>query len=101
MTDGVVVFQLDAQHVVRLMYGAQPAGAFAVDPNGPLRVRPRPSDPFFKLDIESTWVAPADEVPPLVIPSVLELTDRLHDPISEVFEASLTPQLRNYFRTPA
>ena len=101
VTDGVVAFQLDPQHVVRLVYGAQPAGAFAVDPNGPLRVRPRPLAPFFKLDIESTWVAPPDEVPPLVVPAVLELADRLHDPISDVFEASLTPQLRDYFRTPA
>jgi uncharacterized protein (TIGR04255 family) len=101
VTDGVAVFQLDPQHMVRLVYGAQPAGGFAVDPNGPLRVRPRPSDPFFKLDIESTWVAPPDEVPELLVPAVLELADRLHDPISEVFEASLTPQLRDHFRTPA
>lgn len=101
VTEGVVVFQLDAQHALRLAYGAQPAGVFAVDPNGPLRIRPRPPGPFFKLDTESTWLAPADDVPPLVVADVVELADRLHDPISNVFEATLTPQLRDFFRTPA
>lgn len=100
-TDGAVHFQVHSQHAVRLVYGAQPVGAFAVDPNGPLRVRPRPAGPFFKLDTESTWVAPPDEVPPLVVDEVLELADRLHDPVRDVFEASLTPALRDFFRTPA
>jgi uncharacterized protein (TIGR04255 family) len=101
VTEGVVMFQPDPQHIVRLVYGAQPAGSFAVDPNGPLRVRPRSSGPFFKLDTESTWLAPADEVPPLVVAEVVELADRLHDPVSDVFEASLTEELRNFIRTPA
>jgi uncharacterized protein (TIGR04255 family) len=101
ITDGSVVFQPDPQHLVRLVYGAQPAGAFAVDPNGPLRIRERPMGPFFRLDTESTWVAPADEVPPLVVSDVLELADRLHAPVRDVFEATLTDQLRDYFRTPA
>jgi uncharacterized protein (TIGR04255 family) len=101
VTEGVVVFQPEPQHVVRLLYGAEPAEAFAVDPNGPLRTRPRPPGPFFKLDTESTWTAPPDEVPPLVVSDVIELAERLHDPLRRVFEASLTPQLRDFFRTPA
>jgi uncharacterized protein (TIGR04255 family) len=100
-TESVAVFQLDPQHVVRVVYGAQPEGAFAVDPNGPLRVRLRPPGPFFKLDTESTWVAPPDEVPPFVVSDVLDLADRLHAPVREVFEATLTPKLRDFFRTPA
>lgn len=101
LTDGVIVFQPDPQHVVRVLYGAQPPGAFAVDPNGPLRVHPRPAGPFFKLDSESTWTAPPDEVPPFVVSDVIELAERLHAPLRRVFEASLTPELRDFFRTPA
>jgi uncharacterized protein (TIGR04255 family) len=100
-TDGAILFQIQPQHAVRVGYGAQPAGAFVVDPNGPLRVRPRPAHPFFKLDTQSIWVAGPDEVPPLVVDDVLELADRLHEPVRDVFEASLTPVLRDLFRTPA
>lgn len=100
-TEGVAVFQPDPQHFVRVVYGAQPAGTFAVDPNGPLRIRERPLGPFFKLDTESTWVAPPDEVPPFAVADIIDLADRLHAPVSDVFEATLTSQLRDYIRTPA
>lgn len=99
-TEGSALYRVDPQHVVRVTYGSQPSG-FAVDPNGPLRVKPRPPGPFFKLDTESTWVAPADEVPPMVVTEVLTLADRLHAPVRHLFEAVITPSLRDYFRSPA
>ncbi len=101
VTEGSILFQPDPQHLVRVAYGAHPAGTFAVDPNGPLRIRPRSPGAFFRLDTESTWVAPPDEVPPLIVADVVELADRLHEPVSAVFEATLTPQLRDFIRTPA
>lgn len=99
-TEGATLFRLDPQHVVRVVYGTEATG-FVVNPNGPLRIQPRPLGPFFRLDTESTWTAPPEEVPALVAEEVVAIADRLHDPIRLLFEAALNLDLREYFRSPA
>jgi len=99
-TEGMTIFRIDPQHVVRVVYGTEATG-FVVNPTGPLRIQSRPLGPFFRLDTESTWTAPPEEVPVLVADEVLAIADRLHDPIRRLFEAALNPDLREYFRSPA
>lgn len=96
-TAGVTVYDLSAQHQLRLRYGASQQG-FVVDPDGPLHVG-RPEDgPFFSLSLESAWTAPADGVPPFDVGVVLDVARELHAPIHEAFEAIIKPELREYFR---
>lgn len=99
-TEGATLFRLDPQHLVRVVYGTEATG-FVVNPNGPLRIQPRTLGPFFRLDTESTWTAPPEEVPVLVADEVVAIADRLHGPIRLLFEAALNPDLREYFRSPA
>ncbi|MGH2904130.1 MAG: TIGR04255 family protein [Solirubrobacteraceae bacterium] len=96
-TGGVAVYQLSEEHQVRVTYGAAPEG-FVVDPNGPLRVQKHEDGPLFQLDIESEWTSPAESVPLFSVQDVLTIADRLHNPVHDVFENAITPQLRDYFR---
>jgi len=96
-TNGMVEYRMSAQHLVRVIFGAEPEG-FAVDPRGPLRVRPNDGGPFFRLDTESTWVAPRTAIQPLVVDEVVEMCELLHAPIAAIFEAAISPELRNFFR---
>lgn len=96
-TAGVAVYRFSAQHELRLGYGAAPNG-FVVDPSGPLKVESQTDGPFFRLDLESEWTAPAQEVPPFATEQVLRIATELHEPIRRAFENSITDRLRDYFR---
>ncbi len=96
-TAGLAVYRLSAQHELRLGYGAVPGG-FVVDPGGPLKVESHADGPFFRLDLESEWTAPAEAVPPFATEHVLQLAGELHEPIRQAFESSITDRLRDHFR---
>lgn len=66
-----------------------------VDDTGPLRL-PRPPQPgtFFLLDIDSFW-SRGTTYEAWDSARVLAIADRLHDPIDELFERSLTEKLRD------
>lgn len=96
-TEGAVMFRISDQHTVRVVFGAHPDG-FAVDPDGPLRVRRHAGGPYFRLDTESTWAPSAENVPALVTDDALAVFRDLHEPVSAVFEAAITDDLREFFR---
>jgi uncharacterized protein (TIGR04255 family) len=96
-TGGLAVYRLSEQHELRIGYGAVPDG-FVVDPSGPLKVDGHSDGPFFRLDLEGEWTAPAEGVPPLAVEHVLQLAAELHEPIHRAFESAITDQLRDHFR---
>lgn len=70
----------------------------AVSSMGPLKVAEVPADdPFFLLDIDNSW-ASADAFEEYTVERTLALYDRLHAPIDELFEASITERSRDLFR---
>lgn len=97
-TSAITVYRLTDAHELRIVHGAAPEG-FAVDPSGPLRVKPAGEGPFFRLDIASEWTAPAESVPPFTVDGVLDVADQLHTPVREAFENAITEKLREHFRT--
>jgi uncharacterized protein (TIGR04255 family) len=69
----------------------------AVNPSGPLLV-PDPSEPgpYFALDTDSYWSAtPGTEILGLGDAALVQRIQRLHEPVQEFFETSLTDRLRN------
>lgn len=94
---GLVVYEPSEERQLRVTYGAAPRG-FIVDPSGPLKVQDQGAGPFFQLDIESEWKAPAEAVPPFAVDRALEISEQLHEPIRQAFESAITPRLRDYFR---
>ena len=90
-TQGVAAFTgTDGQTLV-LRYG--PRDGVAVISTPELR-RPTPTPgPFFLLDIDSFWEPPG-EVPGWDADTVLDIVDRLHAPVHDVFESLITESLR-------
>lgn len=88
---GLTVFTGEDGRALVLRYG--PREGYAVAPDGDLR-RPTPAPgPFFLLDIDSFWTATGD-IPDLRSSEVLEIVDRLHVPVRDVFEGLITERLR-------
>jgi uncharacterized protein (TIGR04255 family) len=87
------VFRPSTEDTVVLRYGIvnQPV----VDPAGPLAITDPPAGEYFLIDIDSSWSAPADDLPEFSPNHVLERLDRLHAPVREAFEASITEELRD------
>jgi uncharacterized protein (TIGR04255 family) len=91
--NGVLHFEGDEQTSIVVRFGGHEG--YAVDPNGPLRLkRKTPGSPFFLFDVDSFWHA--QEVITDFDPTTLISTcDQLHRPISSIFERSITDRLRN------
>jgi uncharacterized protein (TIGR04255 family) len=66
-----------------------------VSPAGPLRLRSSGLGPYFLLDTTGVWTLTNEEVPRFIVDDVLQLCERLHEPLHELFEASITEQLRD------
>lgn len=66
---------------------------------GQLRKRSKQADgPFFVIDIDSYWT-PEDEVMlPFDVSSIIDVVDRLHQPVGTLFHRSITDRLREEFR---
>jgi uncharacterized protein (TIGR04255 family) len=96
-TNTVAVFAPAPGQQLVLRYGV--AQAPVVNPGGPLHITRSPAGPYFLIDIDSGWNAPADDLPEFAVDEVLDLLDRLHAPVRDVFEQMITDKLRDHLRT--
>ena len=75
-------------------YGAMRQGEVVVS-GGPLNVKPKDlKSPFFLIDIDSSWVAP-EGLDDYLPQRILDVCDRLRTPARDLFEASITDELRD------
>jgi uncharacterized protein (TIGR04255 family) len=76
-----------------MRFGA--AEGYAVNPEGPLRIR-RVSNPgpYFLLDVDSFW-ANDEDLLDFSTETLMEKCDHLHRPIRAIFESVITEQLRD------
>jgi uncharacterized protein (TIGR04255 family) len=65
-----------------------------------LHISRSPTGSYFLIDIDSGWNAPVDDLPEFAVGEVLDVLDRLHAPVREVFERMITDKLRDHFKTP-
>ncbi|MEW6474312.1 MAG: TIGR04255 family protein [Actinomycetota bacterium] len=66
-----------------------------VDDSGPLRLpTPVEDGPFFLIDIDSFWTR-SGVVEEFAVDRALAVADRLHEPVGELFEQSITELLRD------
>lgn len=87
------VFRRTDEEQVILRYGVvqQPV----VDPNGPLVIDRPAVGEHFLIDIDSSWEPPKDNLPEFEPQAVLERLVRLHEPVREYFERTITDRLRD------
>jgi uncharacterized protein (TIGR04255 family) len=91
-THGILQFEGSEQTLV-VRYGS--SEGYAVDPRGALRVkRSAEPGPFFLFDIDSFWSA-KEVIADFDTTDLLSTCDRLHRPISSVFEQCITDRLRD------
>jgi uncharacterized protein (TIGR04255 family) len=90
-----MLLEVDDQRRLTIRYGR--VSAPVVDPNGPLKVANSPVGPYFLLDIDSFWEAPADAFEEFDAAQVREESLRLHEPVRDIFERAITTELRNHF----
>jgi uncharacterized protein (TIGR04255 family) len=95
-TNTLAVFATSAEQRLVLRYGV--AQSPVVNPSGPLHISRSPTGSYFLIDIDSGWSAPADDLPEFAVGDVLEVLDRLHAPVRDVFERMITDNLRDHFR---
>lgn len=98
---------LPTSATIALQYGEPPgyvtmfrAAPFArgrtVQEEGALRTPfQTPEGPYFLLDTDASWVDPERQVPEFTVDRIGEIFDALHEPCKRLFEASITPRLRN------
>lgn len=90
---GIVEFDREAEFHLVVRYGAH--SGFAVNPAGALKVpRAGGMGPFFLIDLDSYW-APLEAIADFDAETLLHTFDKLHAPVSAVFEAIITEDLRN------
>jgi uncharacterized protein (TIGR04255 family) len=94
---GAAQYRFEDDRYLVFRYG--PQNDFVVNPEGPVRRRPRPTQgPLFVLDFDSYW-EPAD-LPAFEVGGLMDVLDQLHAPASSMFEACVTDELRSkVFRT--
>jgi len=81
------------QTTIVVRYGALEGRV--VDPDGPLRLKtPTQPGPFFLFDIDSFWNA-GEVIADFDAASMIDTCDRLHQPISSIFERCITERLRD------
>ena len=91
----MVQFGLGAPgETLTLQYGAVNGPPVSVASTHLVRAIVPPPGPFFLLDTDAGWTpAPGQSVPELEASFVLEMADRLHDPVSRLFEELITDNL--------
>jgi uncharacterized protein (TIGR04255 family) len=93
---GTLELRAGEQRTVTLNYGVfnEPV----VNPDGALRIPKSPEGAYFLIDLDSFWSAPLAEFPEFQIQQVLQKCEQLHDPIRQIFEQSITDDLRSHMR---
>ena len=93
--NGLVLFRVADQVNIVVRWGEM-HGTTVIAPNAAVRRPTPPEGRFFVLDSDAFW---QPEAPTMVdADTLLDTFEELHRPISEVFEASLTPNARALFR---
>lgn len=88
---GTLQFDLGERQRVVIRYGAMEKPSVG---NAPLRRREvAQQGAYFLIDIDSFWTA-EDPIPEFSIDTALAMCDKLHQPVRELFEASVTERLR-------
>ena len=93
--NGQMVFQIDEVTNLLLRWGEM-QGISVIAPNHPLRRPTIAPGRFFVLDADAFW-QPTD-AKRFDTDSLIECLDRLHKPVGEIFQASLTDKARGLFR---
>jgi uncharacterized protein (TIGR04255 family) len=96
-TNTAAVFAAAESQQLVLRYGV--AQDPVVNPGGALHIERSPTGSYFLIDIDSGWNAPADDLPEFVVGEVLDVLDRLHAPVRDVFERMISDRLREHFQT--
>jgi len=91
---GAVQYQVEDDQVVVFRYG--PSDDPVVSSQGPLRRTRVPKGPVFMLDFDSSW-QPLD-IPRFSADSIVEVADRLRDPLRGLFDSLIRPDLLQLFR---
>ena len=92
MAQGALQFELGESQRIVVRYGAMRGQAVS---DAPLRRRRREeSGAYFLVDIDSFWTA-EDGLPEFTTEATLALCDRLHEPVWQLFEATVTDRLRD------
>jgi len=95
-THTAAVFSPAEHEELVLRYGL--ARQPVVRPGGPLHIDGSPAGPYFLIDIDSSWIAPPDDLPEFTVDSVLATLDRLHVPVRAAFEGMITDGLREHMQ---
>lgn len=79
-----------------LRYGAARGAVVQSTPTLQRQKEPPAEGDFFLIDIDTAWTDPQKGIPALDAGLVDEIGERLHAPISPVFESLITPELRTH-----
>ena len=93
--NGIAVFSV-TEHVNIVVRWGEMQGSTIIAPNAAVRLPPHPAGRFFVLDADAFWQPESPEM--VGIEELLDKFNVLHEPVSEVFEASITPRLKSLFR---
>ena len=75
------------------------ASGRAVNPDGPLRMPVvTPAGPYFLLDTDASWADPERQIPQFEADNIAAIFDELHGSFHQLFEASITDDLREFLR---
>jgi uncharacterized protein (TIGR04255 family) len=91
--EAIIIYPTGRNRQANVRYGALEGRV--VEGNGPLRLPFEADGPYFLLDIDSFWSAPAEEVPPFSVDRVLDICASLRRPVRALFEAAITDRLRD------
>jgi uncharacterized protein (TIGR04255 family) len=70
-----------------------------IQPEGHLRMPvDTPAGPFFLLDTDASWADPTRQVPEFDADAIMGIFERLHTSCHDIFEASITDDLREFLR---
>lgn len=96
-SNGTVILQYgDAPGYVTVFRAAPFAKGRTVQEQGPLRMPfTTPDGPYFLLDTDASWADPNRQIPEFSISSLETILETLHKPCRQLFEASITGELRD------
>lgn len=90
---GRLLFDFGDGRQVTMNHGAIRQGEVVMS-GGPLRVKQKDTrQPFFLIDVDSSW-SPLDGLADFSPEAMLDMCDRLRTPARDLFEASITEELR-------
>lgn len=97
MLQGTMRFEADERTNLVVRY-ATLSGTGVLEPT-PLRRRHNyPDGPFFVLDFDSYWQSDPERIDEFDTQRIAALLDQLHAPVGEMFQRSITDQLRKELR---